>query len=170
MNKWKEEDVQGIKFIGKRMAKQDVRTFLAQLVDEIKMVELPENPEERNGTWSTVQEMTRNWTYTGKLSAKIKEKYEKHTRAMKVWQPLHDRMHASQRHLRKLNEDIKEPGNTKYWPKRYQIPELTKLWKAKQQEGQLKTNIEKTKTRILDNKNKTGPYLQTRKENSSPGE
>ena len=88
------------------MAKQDVRTFLAQLVDEIKMVELPENPEERNGTWSTVQEMTRNWTYTGKLSAKIKEKYEKHTRAMKVWQPLHDRMHASQRHLRKLNEDI----------------------------------------------------------------
>ena len=49
------------------------------------------------------------------------------------WQPLHDRMHASQRHLRKLNEDIREPGYTKYWRKRYQIQELTKIWKAKQQ-------------------------------------
>ena len=46
MNKWKEVDVQEIKFIGKRMAKQDVITFLAQIVDKIQRVELPENPKE----------------------------------------------------------------------------------------------------------------------------
>ena len=75
-NKWKEVDVQGIEFIGRRMAKQDVITFSAQLVDEIKKEELPENPEEKHGTWKTVQEMTRNGTYTGQLSAIVNEKYE----------------------------------------------------------------------------------------------
>ena len=115
--------------------------------------------------------MTRNVTYTGQLSAKINEKYEKHTMAMKDWQALHDRMHASQRHLRKLNEDIKEPGYTKYCHKIYQIPELTKIWKAKQQEkGQLKTNIKKQRQESQRTKTRQGPYLQTRKENSSPGE
>ena len=83
INTWKEVDVQGIKFIGRRMAKQDVITFSAQLVDEIKKKELTENPEEKNGTWKTVQEMTRNGTYTGQLSAIVNEKYEKHTMAMK---------------------------------------------------------------------------------------
>ena len=48
--------------------------------------------------------MTRDGTYTGQLRAIVNEKYEKHTMAMKDWQPLHDRMHASQRHLKKLNE------------------------------------------------------------------
>ena len=44
------------------MARQDVITFSAQLGDEIKKEELTENPEEKNGTLKTVQEITRNGT------------------------------------------------------------------------------------------------------------
>ena len=77
---------------------------------------------------------------------------------IKDWQPLHDRMIASQRHLRKLNENTKELGYTKNWPKRYQSgdtdtnknqPDLTTIRKIKQQaqagkrKGQLRHKIKK---------------------------
>ena len=42
-----------------------------------------QNPEEVNGTWKIVQEMTRNGTYTEQLSPIVNEKYKRQTIAMK---------------------------------------------------------------------------------------
>ena len=118
-NKWKEFYDKGIRFIGRRMAKRDVISVSAKLIDKIKKGELAEEPNLEKETWEEIQEMTQNGSYAGQLSALLNEKYEKHTMSIKDWLPLHDRMIASHRHLRKLNENTKEIGYTKSWPKRY---------------------------------------------------
>ena len=59
-NKWKEFDDKGIRFIGRRMAKRDVISVSAKLIDKIKKGELAEEPNLEKKTWEDIQDMTRN--------------------------------------------------------------------------------------------------------------